>query len=200
MSLFARTRSLPFLLRIPQTMKGKLANSRCEQATTWGDKHKAPLNSDHTSLPDEGGAETSSALAAVGASQRGCGCGRRYLKKAWFSNQSECAICLSDFEKGDPVRILPCGHIFHREEVDTWLIQRKKLCPVCKADITMASKPPSMRSPSPVLLASVPRRIDNDGESDFDPQEASSSVTSSASASTSGAPPNERTPLLNQRI
>lgn len=95
-----------------------------------GQAQKAPLNSGHTSLPDEGGAETSSTLAVVGASQRrapGCGCGRRYLKKAWFSNQSECAICLSDFEKGDPVRVLPCGHIFHREEVDTWLIQRKKL-------------------------------------------------------------------------
>lgn len=52
---------------------------------------------------------------------------RRYLKKAWFAAQTECAICLSDFEKGDVLRILPCGHIFHKDEVDGWLIQRKKL-------------------------------------------------------------------------
>lgn len=53
--------------------------------------------------------------------------GRKYLKKAWFATQTECAICLGDFEKGDRLRILPCGHIFHTEEVDAWLIQRKKL-------------------------------------------------------------------------
>lgn len=45
----------------------------------------------------------------------------------WFENQVECAICLSEFVKGDRVRILPCHHIFHMDEVDPWLIQRKKL-------------------------------------------------------------------------
>jgi E3 ubiquitin-protein ligase RNF13/E3 ubiquitin-protein ligase RNF167 len=54
----------------------------------------------------------------------------------WFDAQVECAICLSEFEIGDRVRVLPCRHIFHMEEVDGWLIQRKKLCPVCKADVT----------------------------------------------------------------
>lgn len=47
----------------------------------------------------------------------------------WFTSQSECAICLCDFEVGDRVRVLPCGHIFHLEEVDPWLIkQRKVVC------------------------------------------------------------------------
>ncbi|KAG8966175.1 hypothetical protein FRC03_012365 [Tulasnella sp. 419] len=54
----------------------------------------------------------------------------------WFSGQVECAICLSDFSPGDKVRILPCGHLFHIEEVDGWLTQRKKLCPICKSDVT----------------------------------------------------------------
>ncbi|KAG7088170.1 hypothetical protein E1B28_012191 [Marasmius oreades] len=58
----------------------------------------------------------------------------------WFERQMECAICLSEFEKGDKVRVLPCHHIFHLEEVDEWLIQQKKLCPVCKADVT---RPPN---------------------------------------------------------
>ncbi len=45
----------------------------------------------------------------------------------WLEAQHECAICLSSFVKGDHVRVLPCDHIFHLDEVDTWLIQRKKL-------------------------------------------------------------------------
>ncbi|KAJ7600866.1 hypothetical protein C8J56DRAFT_911488 [Mycena floridula] len=57
---------------------------------------------------------------------------------AWFENQFDCAICLCEFVKGDKVRVLPCHHIFHMEEVDEWLIQRKKLCPICKADVTQS--------------------------------------------------------------
>jgi hypothetical protein len=45
----------------------------------------------------------------------------------WAESQHECAICLSSFVKGDRVRELPCQHIFHLDEVDAWLIQRKKL-------------------------------------------------------------------------
>ena len=45
----------------------------------------------------------------------------------WFDEQTECAICLNDFAKGDKVRVLPCKHIFHLDEVDEWLIHRKKL-------------------------------------------------------------------------
>lgn len=46
---------------------------------------------------------------------------------AWFQSQVECAICLEEFVKGDRVRVLPCKHIFHLDEVDVWLIERKKL-------------------------------------------------------------------------
>ena len=49
----------------------------------------------------------------------------------WFESQLECAICLSEFVKGDKVRVLPCHHIFHLDEVDEWLIQRKKLVSIC---------------------------------------------------------------------
>lgn len=45
----------------------------------------------------------------------------------WFEAQTECAICLCEFVKGDRVRILPCKHFFHLDEIDEWLIHRKKL-------------------------------------------------------------------------
>ena len=39
----------------------------------------------------------------------------------------ECAICLEMFAKGDRVRVLPCKHFFHMNEVDEWLITKKKV-------------------------------------------------------------------------
>ncbi|EIW74702.1 hypothetical protein CONPUDRAFT_67133 [Coniophora puteana RWD-64-598 SS2] len=96
----------------------------------------------------------------------------------WCENQVECAICLSEFAKGDKVRELPCHHIFHLDEVDAWLINRKKLCPVCKADVT---QPWHLTPPKPHSSAEA-----QPGEDDAAGQPT---VTTS--------PPTERTPLLH---
>ncbi|KAJ8907183.1 hypothetical protein NDN08_003665 [Rhodosorus marinus] len=45
-----------------------------------------------------------------------------------------CVICLSDYDVGDMLRILPCQHAFHGKCVDHWL-QLDKSCPLCKQDI-----------------------------------------------------------------
>ncbi|KAJ4790241.1 RING-H2 finger protein ATL78 [Rhynchospora pubera] len=43
-----------------------------------------------------------------------------------------CAICLSDFESGERVRVLPkCNHGFHVRCIDRWLIARSS-CPTCR--------------------------------------------------------------------
>lgn len=55
----------------------------------------------------------------------------------WFEAQLECAICLSEFAKGDRVRVLPCQHIFHLSEVDEWLIHRKKLVGFLPVDLSI---------------------------------------------------------------
>ncbi|KAI8986579.1 hypothetical protein BDB01DRAFT_834549 [Pilobolus umbonatus] len=47
-----------------------------------------------------------------------------------------CAICLEDYEEGSELRLLPCNHQFHTVCVDAWLTTQKKLCPICKRDIT----------------------------------------------------------------
>lgn len=93
----------------------------------------------------------------------------------WFNTQVECAICLDEFVKGDRVRVLPCKHIFHMDEVDEWLIQLKKLCPICKADVTC----PRLAHSGPV----------NNPPQSFDSFPVSSPPSRSSS-------PSERTPLL----
>ncbi|KAG8956260.1 hypothetical protein FRC04_004337 [Tulasnella sp. 424] len=49
-----------------------------------------------------------------------------------------CPICISEFEEGDDLRVLPCEgkHKFHQNCVDPWLLQISGLCPLCREDFT----------------------------------------------------------------
>ena len=115
---------------------------------------------------------------------------------AWADQQIECAICLEMFVKGDRVRVLPCYHLFHIDEIDEWLINKKKLvrcglntchatapvpdypqqCPICKSDVTQPQSQSQSSAPS-------------------DPDAHHDEPTSPRAASSS-AHPDERTPLL----
>lgn len=105
----------------------------------------------------------------------------RHAPTPWCESQVECAICLSEFVKGDRVRELPCHHIFHLEEVDSWLINRKKLCPVCKADVTQ---------PWHLSQTNKPRAA---------PVNEQSSESDAISSSVVAPPVTELTPLLRDR-
>lgn len=45
-----------------------------------------------------------------------------------------CTICLEEYELGDLLRRLPCGHIFHARCIDHWLTTRSTSCPLCRED------------------------------------------------------------------
>jgi len=46
-----------------------------------------------------------------------------------------CGVCLVDFDNGDKLRVLPCGHSFHQECIDHWLLNSSTACPVDKRDL-----------------------------------------------------------------
>ncbi|CAF4775603.1 unnamed protein product, partial [Rotaria sp. Silwood2] len=46
-------------------------------------------------------------------------------------NQTECAICRTNFEAGESLKKLHCGHLFHPECVANWL-QITRICPICR--------------------------------------------------------------------
>jgi hypothetical protein len=47
-------------------------------------------------------------------------------------DEKECDVCLSQFEKYDLVRMLPCRHEFHADCIDKWLREKDRRCPCCR--------------------------------------------------------------------
>ncbi|KAL3824560.1 hypothetical protein ACJIZ3_020589 [Penstemon smallii] len=48
---------------------------------------------------------------------------------------SQCYICLSEYEEGDKIRVLPCHHEYHMSCVDRWLKEIHGVCPLCRGDV-----------------------------------------------------------------
>jgi len=50
--------------------------------------------------------------------------------------QTTCAVCICDFDDGELLRRLPCGHKFHRACIDKWL-RRSTACPLCMHNVEL---------------------------------------------------------------
>ncbi|XAR54222.1 hypothetical protein NMG60_11029260 [Bertholletia excelsa] len=55
----------------------------------------------------------------------------------------QCYICLSDYEEGDQIRVLPCHHEYHMSCVDKWLKEIHGVCPLCRCNVCEAVTPAS---------------------------------------------------------
>ena len=56
------------------------------------------------------------------------------LQKVTTKGEGEgiCPITQSEFVEGDAVLVLPCGHAFLKDAIQTWLETESAECPVCR--------------------------------------------------------------------
>lgn len=50
---------------------------------------------------------------------------------------AECTICLETFRPGSAIKVLRCGHAFHKDCLERWL-QRKPTCALCRQEVAVA--------------------------------------------------------------
>ncbi|KAJ2091472.1 hypothetical protein IW138_001931 [Coemansia sp. RSA 986] len=97
----------------------------------------------------------SSSIVEIAPQNNLCEC---ELPRNFFT--PDCSICLNEFCAGDSVRILDCGHYFHRDCVDSWLTKHSASCPLCKTDmITALGLPPRAGSANVNNLADTQQEI-----------------------------------------
>lgn len=50
--------------------------------------------------------------------------------------ENNCSVCQDRLKQGDSMRtLIGCGHEFHKQCIDPWLLTRSTLCPTCRYDI-----------------------------------------------------------------
>ncbi|KAL4147711.1 hypothetical protein PRNP1_001396 [Phytophthora ramorum] len=65
---------------------------------------------------------------------------RTYMVNMFPPEDACCCICLNDYEATQSLRVLPCGHHFHKDCVDEWLLVNST-CPTCRKSIFDAAGP-----------------------------------------------------------
>lgn len=48
------------------------------------------------------------------------------------NTNKKCMISLEDFNENDEVRVLPCKHVFSKNNIDDWLLNSSYKCPICR--------------------------------------------------------------------
>ncbi|MED6135300.1 hypothetical protein PIB30_045129 [Stylosanthes scabra] len=90
----------------------------------------------------------------------------KYKKGEGLVEVTDCSVCLSEFQDGESIRLLPkCSHAFHIPCIDTWLKSHSN-CPLCRATLFTfnAAAPFHAPQPAPQVLELASSR--NEGSSE----------------------------------
>jgi hypothetical protein len=58
----------------------------------------------------------------------------KFTQTGEHTEKKNCVICMEDFESQENVKLLACGHLFHSDCVNKWLLE-KSTCPMCNTSI-----------------------------------------------------------------
>ncbi len=98
-----------------------------------------------------------------------------------------CSVCLSEYQEGDTLRILPkCNHSFHLLCIDTWL-HSHSTCPLCHVNIGLAAALPAASA----LTLLQPMTLQ---------QQQPDHVTSAAAAAAAAAGPRTSSELSSDHV
>ncbi|KAI7980722.1 RING-H2 finger protein ATL51 [Camellia lanceoleosa] len=83
----------------------------------------------------------------------------KYNKEDGLVEGTDCAVCLSEFQENERLRLLPkCSHAFHLPCIDVWLKSHSN-CPLCRANVLVPSNNSSALPPSPITQSSSSLQI-----------------------------------------
>lgn len=74
--------------------------------------------------------------------------------EAWAT---DCAVCLTEFEKEEQIRELPCDHIFHESCIHDWFMKAKSpVCPLCRNLLHSGLSMENLEAPNVSRQPSIP--------------------------------------------
>lgn len=73
----------------------------------------------------------------------------RFGRRRGAAAVPDCRVCLVRFEAEAVVNRLPCGHLFHRACLETWLDYDHATCPLCRSRLLPAAASAADESRSP---------------------------------------------------
>jgi len=78
---------------------------------------------------------------------------------------TDCAVCLTEFEKEEEIRELPCDHIFHDPCIRDWFMKAKSaVCPLCRNQLHSGMSMENIPTP-PLEEAAAPASSDRASQS-----------------------------------
>lgn len=128
-----------FLQKLPlRTFKGR-RNSAGASMNTNGPSGNNADSSARTSKRDS--IDSSGKGALITPTERESDTYFAMLEHDWPMNDG-CPVCLDEFNNGEVINELPCGHCFHIACIHPWLQYRSPCCPLCKLDVREEYKVP----------------------------------------------------------